>query len=174
MSDKLLYEDAIKLIDDPSQLNTARKNISQMHLLDKKLTYKQFHELVFMIQPREWGNKYPLRSQICGQTLETIVENIQDKGSNPSEVFYKLFTQDEWFKSYFVLSTRFDPRLIGHLWIRDLNPHENPQGSFYIEDGSHRSLVYAMYIHFKQLDYEKCPAMAYHTKTWNPILPWSR
>lgn len=156
------------------ELNKVRENISQTPLSDRKLTYKQFHELVFMIAPSDWKNKYPLRSQICGRTLETIVKDIRNKGNDPLEVFYELSKQDSWFESYFVLSARFDPRLMGRLWIRDLYPQENQLGSFYIEDGSHRSLVYAMYIHFKHLDYDKFPAMAYHTKTWKPILPWSR
>ena len=174
MSYELLLNDAKKLKHNPMELNKVRENISQTPLSDRKLTYKQFHELVFMIAPSDWRNEYPLRSQICGKTLETIVKDIRNKGNNPLEVFYELSKQDSWFERYFVLSARFDPRLMERLWIRDLYPHENQQGSFYIEDGCHRSLVYAMYIHFKQLDYEESPALAYHTSTWKPILPWSR
>ena len=53
MSYKLLLEDANKLKLNPRELNKVRENISQVRLSDMELTYKQFHELVFMIAPSD-------------------------------------------------------------------------------------------------------------------------
>ena len=179
MSFDLLLKDAKELVNNPNELKRTRVNIRQVVLNNKKLCSKQFHDLIFMLAPKaeNWDEYFPLRYSLCGKTLETIIKKIKHKGNNPVEIFHELSKEDDWFKRYFVLSARFDPRLMGHLWIRDLRTHENEQGikgSFYIEDGGHRALVYALYIACEQLDYDKAPVMAYHTKTWKHILPWAQ
>ena len=49
----------------------------------------------------------------------------------------------------FIISARFDPRLLGELLIRPLAAYEKPIHSpkirFYLEDGNHRALVYAVF-----------------------------
>ncbi|MCY3549103.1 MAG: hypothetical protein OXH39_01485 [Candidatus Poribacteria bacterium] len=179
MSFDCLLKDAKELVNNPNKLKQTHANIRQMEFHKIELCSKQFHNLVFMVAPEEenWDKYFPLRYPLCGKTLETIVKKIKHKGDNPVEIFHELSKEDDWFKSHFVLSARFDPRLMGHLWIRDLREQEKEQGingSFYIEDGGHRALIYALYLAFEQLDYDKAPVMVYHTKTWEPILPWAQ
>ena len=181
MSFDRLLKDAKELVNNPNKLKQTHANIRQIEFRKIELCSKQFHNLVFMLAPKEenWKMKFPLRHLLCGKTLETIVnlKKIRHKRNNPVEIFYELSKEDDWFKRHFVLSARFDPRLMGHLWIRDLREHGKEQGingSFYIEDGCHRALIYALYLAFEQLEYDKAPVMAYYTKTWEPILPWSQ
>ena len=179
MSFDLLLEDARELVDNPDDLKRVHMNIRQVEFREIKLCYKQFRNLVFMQAPEEenWNKNHPIRSCLCGKTLETIIEKIMHKGNNPVEILHELSKEDDWFKWHFVLSVRFDPRLMGHLWIRDLRTHEDEpdiKGSFYIEDGGHRALVYALYLACEQLDYDKTSVMAYYTATWKHILPWAQ
>ena len=179
MSFELLLKDAKKLVNNPNELKRIHADIRQMEFCELELCSKQFHDLVFMLAPKEenWEVEFPSRNLLCGETIGTNVKNIRHKGKSPVEIFDELSEKDDWFESYLVLSARFDPRLMGHLWIRDLRTHEKEQeikGSFYIEDGCHRALVYALYLAFEHLDYDKAPVMAYHTTTWKPILPWSQ
>lgn len=178
MSFDLLLKDAKELASNPNELRRTRMNIKQMELHEIKLCSKQFHNLVFMQAPKEenWERNFPTRYSLCGKTLETIVKKIIHKGNDPVEILHELSKEDDWFQHHFVLSIRFDTRLMGHLWIRDLRIHEDKQdikGSFYLEDGSHRALVYALYLACRQLDYDKTPVMAYHAATWKHILPWA-
>ena len=182
MSFELLLQDAEKLASNPNKLRQARTEIEQMDFREVELSAEDFHRLVFMQAPsaENWEKYFPFRYSLCGKTLETIVEKIKNKGSNPVEIFHKLSKEDDWFERYLVLSARFSPRLMGHLWIRDLRVSEEKErginGSFYIEDGSHRALVYAVYLAFSEpeLDYDKTPVMVYHAETWKHILPWAR
>ena len=179
MSFDLLLEDAKELVNNPNELKRSRAEIKRVEFREIKLSFKQFHNLVFMQAPEEedWDKNHPIRSPLCGKTLGMIVKEIKRKENNPIEILRELSKEDGWFKTHFVLSARFDPRLIGHLWIRDLGAHENERGikgSFYIEDGGHRALVYALYIACEQLDYDKTPVVAYYTATWKHILPWAQ
>ena len=179
MSFDLLLKDAKKLVNNPNKLRRAREDIRQMEFCERKLSFEEFHNLVFMLAPPDenWDEYFPFRNSLCGKTLETIIEKIKHKGDNPLEIFHELSKEDDWFESHFVLSARFDPRLMGHLWIRDLREHEKEQGikgSFYIDDGGHRALVYALYLACKQLDYKETPVMAYHGATWEHILTWAQ
>ncbi len=179
MSFDLLLQDVKELVRNPDELKQTRLDIQQMKFREVKLCSKQFRNLVFMKAPKEenWKENFPIRYSLCGKTLETMVKTIKHKGNNPVEILHELSQEDDWFQRHFVLSIRFDPRLIGRLWIRDLRTHEDKQGmkgSFYLEDGGHRALVYALYIACDQLDYDKIPVMAYHAETWKHILPWAQ
>ena len=177
MSFELLLKDAKELVDNPNELRQTHADIRQMEFREIELCSEQFHNLVFMLAPEGWDKSFPLRYSLCGKTLKTIVKKIRHKGNSPIKIFHELSKEDNWFENYFVRSARFDPRLMGHLWIRNLREYEKEHGingSFYIEDGCHRALVYALYLAFEQLDYDKAPVMAYHTKTWKPIFPWSQ
>ena len=179
MSFDLLYKDAKELVRNPDKLKRTRSDIQQMEFREIKLCYKEFRDLVFMQAPEEedWDKNHPIRSSLCGKTLGMIVKEIKHRGNNPIEMLRELSKEDSWFETHFVLSARFDPRLMGHLWIRDLRVHENERGikgSFYIEDGGHRALVYALYIACEQLNYDKTPVVAYYAATWKHILPWAQ
>ena len=136
MSFELLLENAKELVNNPNELKRTQADIRQMQLREIELSSEQFHNLVFMLAPREenWKMRYPLRDLLCGKTLKTNVKNIRHKGNSPIEIFHELSKKDNWFKHYFVISARFDPRLMGNLWIRDLKLAEKKQdinGSFF-------------------------------------------
>ena len=69
------------------------------------------------------------------------------------------------------ISQCFDKDRMGELWIRNLSNYsggereECPTGSFYVEDGNHRALVYAMYIACGRMEYS--PVDAIHATSWD-------
>ena len=83
--------------------------------------------------------------------------------SNPTEVFGELNNQNirarkdddsyedhPWFRDHEILCDGFKKEVMGQLWIRNLTQYDGgerslcPDGSFYVEDGNHRALVYAV------------------------------
>ena len=85
---------------------------------------------------------------------------------------------DEWVQRLMSLSKSFNPDCMGELWIRNLsNPDiarsgglndgkDNTEGSFYITDGSHRALIYAVKVRCREFSYEDHPVKAIHATTW--------
>ena len=67
-----------------------------------------------------------------------------------SKYLQHLSEDEPWFDGCFIMSARFDYRLLGELKIRPLETEEtsvSPDGSFYLEDGNHRALVYLVFLH---------------------------
>ena len=81
---------------------------------------------------------------------------------------------NKWFENCIVMNGTFDPRLIGELWVRDLlkGKLESPEGRYYIEDGSHRALVYALNLEFNNV-VKYIPVKIRLCKSWRHILPWA-
>ena len=81
--------------------------------------------------------------------------------------------KEPWFKRHACLSLCFNKNLMGELWIRNLakscvDPCErkhSPKGTFYIEDGNHRALVYAVHLELGMAVYE--PVDAIHATSWD-------
>ena len=77
---------------------------------------------------------------------------------------------EPWFKSYAELSQCFDKDLMPPIWIRNLSVYENgekdkcPDGTFYIEDGNHRALIYALKVDLEKVEYTPFPAI--HATSW--------
>ena len=74
----------------------------------------------------------------------------------------------------FIASARFDPRLLGELKIRPLDMEEkrdSPDGSFYLEDGNHRALVYTVFLRLGIIK-EYNPVRAIVSEDWEHIYPW--
>ena len=134
---------------------------------------------------------------LCSRPLKEVVKKVMErtgfKGPNldPTKVFesmqdVKARNEDvPWFESHALLSTHFNKKLMDRLWIR--NPThwqnsdgkwvgekaENPECSFYITDGNHRALVYAVHIACGKEIYE--PVKALHATSWDiasGILGW--
>ena len=94
---------------------------------------------------------------------------------SPIEVFKHLSENESWFDGCFITSARFDYHLLGELKIRCLNEKErkdSPDGSFYLEDGNHRALVYLVFLHLGKIEEYK-PVRAIWSKNWQHIFPWS-
>jgi hypothetical protein len=90
---------------------------------------------------------------------------------NPTEVFENIdiiarYDKDPWFRKHLCISRPFHKSLMTPIWIRNLAAHERNQRSqtFYVEDGNHRALVYAVHIASEAATYE--PVDAIHATSW--------
>ena len=84
--------------------------------------------------------------------------------ATPLEVFRHLFEEIDWFDRCLYLCVRFDRRLMSELFVRPFN------ASYYVEDGAHRCLAYAMLLAFDYVPYE--PVGALVANDWSHIYPW--
>ena len=81
--------------------------------------------------------------------------------------------EESWFKRHVCLSLSFEKDLMDNLWIRNLvkscvvpcERKHSPNGTFYIEDGNHRALVYAVHLELGMAVYE--PVDAIHATSWD-------
>ena len=86
------------------------------------------------------------------RTLKEVVDRILEvyPHESPIQVFKEFYEDEPWFEGCFLISARFDPRLMGELLIRPLAAYEKPVHSpnirFYLQDGNHRALVYAVFL----------------------------
>ena len=82
---------------------------------------------------------------------------------------------EPWFQSYVDLSRCFNKKLMPPIWIRNLSysPDEKTDtekkrcsdGTYYIEDGNHRALIYALRLKFgEEENYDPFPAV--HATSW--------
>ena len=141
-----------------------------------ELPFEEEHEFLF---------------DLCSKPLKEVVKKVIDRSElkgfkiDPTEVFesmqdIKARNEDvPWFESHALLSKHFNKKLMDRLWIR--NPTywqngngewvgertENPECSFYITDGNHRALVYAVHVACGKETYE--PVKVLHA---SGILGW--
>ena len=115
---------------------------------------------------------------LCFKSLKHIVQKIIERSGldgqnlNPQDVFENIgiiarYDKEPWFKPHARLSRHFRKNLMGAIWIRNLTLEERNQCSakaFYIEDGNHRALVYAVHIACGAATYE--PVEAIHATSW--------
>ena len=147
----------------------------------------EFDNLVFMHEPSWWlcdRTQHEFLLKICCKPLTYVVERvIEESGStDPIRVFENLqhitakdkngdLEKGPWFADHLRISQNFDKGLMGRLWIRNLNKSERnkcPTGSFYVEDGNHRMLVYALHLKFREdVTYE--PVEVLHATSWDIV-----
>ena len=92
---------------------------------------------------------------------------------NPTKVFENIdiiarYDKEPWFKQHVHISQHFHKSLMTPIFIRNLTPCERKQPSqtFYVEDGNHRVLVYAVHIACGATTYESVKAI--HATSWQP------
>ena len=147
------------------------------------LDKNEFDNLVFMNAPPAWKDepeKHKFLLSICKVSLKEVVEKVIEesgfRGHDPTNVFKNIGVIAEgedkpWFEHHACMSQCFDQSRMGELWIRNLSDYSRgekemcPNGSFYVEDGNHRALVYAMYIKFGKMEYS--PVDAIHATSWD-------
>lgn len=153
------------------------------------LSEDEFFNLVFMNASPSWESKpdeHKFLLSICGISLKKAVKKVVGEssynGSVPTEVFRNIDVVTEssnkpWFERHVSISQCFDKNRMGELWIRNLSDYVGPDrkpagernkcptGSFYVDDGNHRALVYAMYIEFGKMEYS--PVDAIHATSWD-------
>lgn len=148
-----------------------------------RLTKDEFFNLVFMNEPPHWKDnpeKYKFLLSLCGRSLKTVVKKVKKEssyeGQNPTDVFkgINVVSKDggnPWFQRHVKISQDFDKKRMDKLWIRNLSDYPGgekdkcPSGSFYVEDGNHRALVYAMYIKLGKVEYSSVDAI--HATSWD-------
>lgn len=159
-----------------------------------ELTEKdEFDNLVFMGAPSQWKeakdecNSYNFLYDLCHKPLKYVVEKVMrdEKHSDPNLVFENLLditAKDEkypWFLKHLRISRHFNRELMDRLWIRNLTKYDDddknedkkcernkcPDGSFYMEDGNHRALVYAVHIACGVESYR--PVKVLHATSWD-------
>ena len=164
-------------------------NYISYEFTELELDEKEFKNLVCMGPPPMWQkyreeNEFLLK--LCHKPLKDVVQRVKtmSESLNPSEklqdateTFKRLCDKNikatdmtiPWFRPHKLLSERFHKELMPRLWIRNLANYERkkcPEGSFYIEDGNHRALVYAMIIALSdEKTYE--PIKALHATSWD-------
>ena len=176
----LLMRDANKNYRQPSRYETFRDKIANAEYETTCLNEEDFRNLVFMeANNYVWLANHELVGKLTPQgesrTLQDVVERIVTEYGNrlPIEIFKRLSECEPWFDGCFIMSARFDCRLLGELKIRPLKEQEekdSPCGSFYLEDGNHRALVYLVFLHLGLIDYK--PVRAIVSEDWGHIFPW--
>ena len=157
-----------------------------------KLTRDEFDNLVFMGEPPWWREdeeRHRFLIDICYNPLKKVAQKVieqsglQGQDRIPVKIFdsIDIIAKDEkgqteeesWFKRHARLSLCFDKNLMGELWIRNLvkscvgarERKYSPTGTFYVEDGNHRALIYAVYLELGKAVYE--PVDAIHATSWD-------
>ena len=170
-----LWNDAVqKHACEPEHAEVCRKIESvEYRLID--LSEPDFNRLVTM---RLKEPEMALRLMPAGKsrTIGAITARLLEMfpSDRPLDVFYQATLEVGWFEQCFILATRFDKRIMGELHVRPLTEHEHygqpADAQFYVEDGAHRALAYAMQVALGVETYE--PVSVIFSEDWSHIYPW--
>ena len=180
---EFLLADAHQLSASPSEYEATRQQIERAEYETFTLREADFCDLVFMeANASVWANNQKLVDILTpkgkSRTLKEVVDRILKAypHESPIQVFKQLSEDEPWFEGCFLISARFDPRLMGELLIRPLTAHEKPVHSpkirFYLEDGNHRALVYAVFLRLHVEKYR--PVRVIFSKNWTHLYPWAQ
>lgn len=180
---ELLLADANRLSASPSESEATRQQIARAEYKTFTLSEADFYDLVFMeANDSVWANNQKLVDTLTpkgkSRTLKEVVDRILRiyPHERPIQVFKQLSEDEPWFDGCFLISARFDPRLMGKLLIRPLTAYEKPAHSpkikFYLEDGNHRALVYAVFLRLHVEKYQ--PVRVIFSKDWTHLYPWAQ
>ena len=180
---ELLMKNANELYWRPSRYEEYRHKIEKVRYKICCLSEKEFNGLVFMeANDTVWDKNQELVNKLTpkdeSRTLQDVVERIvaEYPHDSPIKIFKHLSEDEPWFDGCFIVSARFDPRLLGELKIRPLAFEEkehSSEGSFYLEDGNHRALVYSVFLRLGKIkEYE--PVRVIFREDWEHIYPWGK
>ena len=180
---KLLLDDAHRLFTSPSEYEATQRKINAAAYETFTLSETDFNDLVFMeANDNVWANNQWLVDTLTpkgkSRTLKEVIDRILKAYpyESPVQVFKYLSDDEPWFDGCFIISARFDPRLLGELLIRPLAAYEKPAHSpkirFYLEDGNHRALVYAVFLRLHTEKYQ--PIRVIFSQNWTHIYPWAQ
>ena len=179
----LLLTDANRLFASPADHAATRQQRDAAVYQSLTLSEPDFNDLVFMeANDNVWANNQALVDRLTpagrSRTLTDIVDRVLEAYpyERPIQVFKHLSADEPWFEGCFIISARFDPRLLGELLIRPLTAYEKPAHSpkirFYLEDGNHRALVYAVSLRLQAEMYQ--PVRAIFSRDWSHLYPWGQ
>ena len=180
---ELLLDDANRLSASISEYEATRQKIEAAVYQTFTLNEVDFHDLVFMeANDNVWADNQTLVDTLTpkgkSRTLKEVVDRILKvyPYQSPIQVFKHLSADEPWFDGCFTISARFDPRLLGELLIRPLTAYEKPAHSpkirFYLEDGNHRALVYAVFLRLHAVAYQ--PIRVIFSRDWSHLYPWGQ
>ena len=180
---ELLLADANRLSASPSEYEATRHQIERAEYKTFTLSEADFYDLVFMeANDTVWANNQKLVDLLTpkskSRTLKEVVDRILQvyPHESPIKVFKQLSEDEPWFEGCFLISARFDPRLLGELLIRPLTAYEKPAHSpkirFYLEDGNHRALVYTVFLRLQAETYQ--PVRVIFSQDWTHLYPWAQ
>jgi len=180
---ELLLADANRLSASHSEYEATRHRIKSAEYETFTLREADFYDLVFMeANDNVWANNQKLVNLLTpkgeSRTLKEVVDRILQvyPYQSPIKVFKHLSEDEPWFEGCFLISARFDPRLMGELLVRPLAAYEKPTHSpnirFYLEDGNHRALVYAVFLRLHAEKYQ--PVRVIFSKDWTHLYPWAQ
>lgn len=152
-----------------------------------ELTRPEFNKLIFMGPPpiwRKYKDDHAFLLDLTFSPLKDVVEMvINESRSNQrsavsvfkgldhitSRNAYDYDNKEKWFNRYAILAEKFNKELMPPLWIRNKSIHgdeaKHDDDAFYIHDGNHRALVYAVRLHFlEEAKYD--PIKALHAASW--------
>lgn len=183
----ILMKDANKLHSNRSEYEAHQRMIEKATYRRISLDYEKFRNLVFMgTNATVWHQNQDLvdkltpegKSRTLGDVVDRIIEEYRHSPDDlPLQIFKRLSDDEPWFKESFTMSARFDPRLLGELKIRPLDTADSeeknisPSGSYYLEDGNHRALVYLLFLRLGVIKvYDSVQAII--SDHWEHIFPW--
>ena len=180
---ELLLADANQLSASLFEYEAMRQQIESAAYETFTLSEADFNDLVFMeANDAVWANNQKLVDLLTpegeSRTLKEVVDRILKAYpyQSPIKVFKQLSGDEPWFEGCFLISARFDPRLMGELLVRPLTVHEKPAHSpkirFYLEDGNHRALVYAVFLRLHTAKYQ--PVRVIFSEDWTHLYPWAQ
>ena len=180
---ELLLDDANRLSASLFEYKATRRKIDAVAYETFTLSEADFNDLVFMeANASVWADNQTLIDMLTpegkSRTLKNVVDRIMKAYpyESPIQVFKYLSDDEPWFDGCFIISARFDPRLLGELLIRPLAAYEKPVHSpkirFYLEDGNHRALVYAVFLRLQVEEYQ--PIRVIFSQDWTHIYPWAQ
>ena len=180
---ELLLDDANQLSASPPEYKATRHQIERAAYQTFTLSEADFYDLVFMeANDNVWANNQKLVDTLTpegkSRTLKEVVDRILKvyPYQRPIQVFKHLSEDEPWFEGCFIISARFDLRLLGELLIRPLTAYEEPAHSpkirFYLEDGNHRALVYAVFLKLCAEKYQ--PVRVIFSEDWTHLYPWAQ
>ena len=180
---ELLLADANRLSASHSEYEATRHQIESVEYKTFTLREADFYDLVFMeANTSVWANNQKLVDILTpegkSRTLKEVVDRLLKVYlyQSPIKVFKHLSADEPWFEGCFIISARFDPRLMGELLVRPLTAYEKPAHSpkirFYLEDGNHRALVYAVFLRLHGETYQ--PVRVIFSKDWTHLYPWAQ
>ena len=175
--------DTNELYECPSKYQEYRRKIEKAKYETLPLSEMQFNRLVFMeANATVWHENQKLVDKLTPEseprTLKAVADRIVKEypHDQPIKVFKHLSGDEPWFEGCFIVSARFDPCLLGELKVRPLTDREkehSSEGSFYLEDGNHRALVYSVFLRLGVIkEYE--PVWVIWSPDWEHIYPWGQ
>ena len=137
----LLLADANQLSASLSEYEATRHQIESVEYKTFTLSEADFYDLVFMeANDAVWANNQKLVDILTpegkSRTLKEVVDRILKvyPHESPIKVFKHLSEDEPWFEGCFLISARFDPRLMGELRLMR-NPHIPRKSGFTLKMG---------------------------------------